>query len=160
MKGDEEEIYPEIALYQPQIPQNTGNIGRMVLGFNTKLHLIGPLGFQLSDKHLKRAGLDYWKNVDVSFYDNFEIFYEASKERKRALYAFTKSGEKSLKDADIKKNSLLLFGREQNGIDARLLKKYNISTVHIKMMGPIRSHNLSNAAAMVLYDVFRRNDLI
>ena len=101
-----------IVLYQPEIPQNTGNIGRTCVLTNSKLHLIKPLGFSLDDKYVKRAGMDYWKNVDYVCYESFEEFYEINKDKR--IYLATTKGKKFYTDVEYRKGDFILFGRESS----------------------------------------------
>ena len=143
-----------IVLHQPEIPQNTGNIGRTCVATNTALHLIRPLGFDTSDKSLKRAGMDYWKDLEVYYYDNFCDFVTKHPEA-RIIMATTKA-RKTYCDIEYKENDFIMFGSEGSGIPEEILLKYKENCVRIPIMGDYRSLNLSNSAAIVLYEALRQ----
>lgn len=144
-----------IVLYEPEMPANTGNIGRTCVATNTKLHLIEPLGFKLSEKALKRAGLDYWDKLDVQVYCDFSDFLEKNPGAK--LYLATTKAEKVYTDAAYEPDDYLMFGPESRGIPEELLVQYPDSCVRIPMWGSIRSLNLSNAVSVLLYEALRQN---
>ncbi len=143
-----------IVLHQPEIPQNTGNIGRTCVVTNTKLHLIRPLGFDTSDKAVKRSGMDYWKDIDVYYYDNFEDFVE--KNPGARIIMLTTKAQKTYTDIEYKEDDFLMFGSESRGIPEHILLKYKENCVRIPMIGDKRSLNLSNSAAIVLYEALRQ----
>ena len=126
-----------IVLYEPEMPANTGNIGRTCVATNTRLHLIEPLGFKLSEKHLVRAGLDYWDKLDVTVYSDFAP----------AVYT----------DVEYEPDCYLMFGPESRGIPEEILVEYQETCVRIPMWGDIRSLNLSNSVAVLLYEALRQN---
>ena len=144
----------ELALFRPLIPQNTGNIGRLCVGFNVFLNLIGPLGFELNDKKAKRAGLDYWQYLNYKFYANFESFYLSKKDKR--IICISKYGKSLLCDFSFNKADVLLMGQETNGVPEDLIKNYDLQRVAIPMEGLIRSYNLANASAMILYECWRQ----
>lgn len=145
-----------IVLVEPEIPQNTGNIARSCAATGTDLHLVRPLGFDTSDKALKRAGLDYWQYVNVFYYDSIEEvmdkFYDGDN-----FYFLSTKGKKVYSDANFKDGDFLVFGKETQGLSELLLEKYYDKTLRIPMIGNLRSLNLSNSAALVLYEALRQN---
>ena len=144
-----------IVLLEPEIPANTGNIGRTCVVTGTKLHLIEPLGFQINEKTLKRAGLDYWDKLDVKIYKNYEEFMASC--RGKVWYLTTKA-EKSYAEAEFGADDFLMFGKETAGIPEEILIENRERCIRIPMMKGERSLNLSNAAAIVLYEALRQND--
>jgi len=144
-----------IVLYEPEIPANTGNIGRTCVATNTRLHLIEPLGFSLEEKQLKRAGMDYWKDLDVTTYVNWEDFCEKNPGAK-VYYATTKARH-VYSDVKYEPDCYIMFGKESAGIPEEILKDNPDTCVRIPMMGEIRSLNLSNSVAVVLYEALRQN---
>ena len=144
-----------IVLYEPEMPANTGNIGRTCVATNTKLHLIEPLGFKLSEKHLVRAGLDYWDKLDVTVYKNFEDFLQKNPGAK--IYMATTKAQNVYSDVAYEPDCFLMFGPESRGIPEELLVKYPDTCVRIPMWGDIRSLNLSNSVAVVLYEALRQH---
>ena len=149
-----------IVLLQPEIPQNTGNIARTCAATNSVLHLVKPLGFDIDEKAVKRAGLDYWDKLTIKVYDNLSDFYEQNKQNvldgATMYYASTKAS-KVYSEADYKDGDYLLFGRETKGIDEEVLAANYDRTVRIPMWGEIRSLNLSNSVAIILYEALRQN---
>ena len=145
-----------IVLYQPEIPYNTGNIGRSCVLTNTKLHLIKPLGFSLDEKQIKRSGLDYWKLIDLRVWESFEEFLEAN-QGARLFYATTKTKQK-YSDVKFEKNDFIMFGPESRGIPEDILKKNPERCITIPMIPMGRSLNLSNSAAIILYEALRQTD--
>jgi tRNA (cytidine/uridine-2'-O-)-methyltransferase len=143
-----------VALIQPQIPPNTGNIGRLCAAADTPLHLIGPLGFSLDESELRRAGLDYWESVDLWVHPDWFAFRDAM-DRERCLY-FSARAERSFWDAPYRSNSCLVFGSETEGMPARILEKHPERCYRIPMAAPVRSLNLSTAVGIVLYEAIRR----
>ena len=150
---------PEVALYEPLIPQNTGNIGRLCVGFKTELSLIGKLGFSLKDKYLKRSGLDYWPHLKWRLYPDFSSFYREKTREGKVIYGFSKKASSSLHQHRMVSNSVLLFGKETTGLPDEVIKHPQVEMVRISILGAIRSFNLANATAMALYEVYRRNGL-
>ena len=145
-----------IVLYEPEIPANTGNIGRSCVATNTRLHLIEPLGFSLEEKQLKRAGMDYWKDLDVTTYVNWEDFCEKNPEVK--LYFATTKARHVYSDVNYEADCYIVFGKESAGIPEEILKEHPETCVRIPMVGETRSLNLSNSVAIVLYEALRQND--
>ncbi|MBQ6843401.1 MAG: tRNA (cytidine(34)-2'-O)-methyltransferase [Agathobacter sp.] len=145
-----------IVLYEPEIPANTGNIGRSCVATNTRLHLIEPLGFSLEEKQLKRAGMDYWKDLDVTTYVNWEDFCEKNPEAK--LYFATTKARHVYSDVNYEPDCYIVFGKESAGIPEEILKDHPEACVRIPMVGETRSLNLSNSVAIVLYEALRQND--
>ncbi|HEU5359012.1 MAG TPA: tRNA (cytidine(34)-2'-O)-methyltransferase [Gemmatimonadales bacterium] len=143
-----------IALLEPQIPPNTGNIARLCAATDTALHLVEPLGFSLDDKHLKRAGLDYWDKVDLWRHPDWFEFRKAIS-RERCIY-FSAHATRSYLEAPYQKNSVLVFGREDTGLPARIIEKHPEQCFKIPMPGDVRSLNLATAAGIVLYEALRQ----
>ncbi|MGI6781938.1 MAG: tRNA (cytidine(34)-2'-O)-methyltransferase [Acholeplasmataceae bacterium] len=142
-----------IVLYEPEIPQNTGNIMRTCVATNATLHLIKPLGFSLEEKYLKRSGLDYIKDLNLYVYDNFEHFQN---ENEGNYYFLTRYGHKNYKDinfTDVEDKIYLIFGKESTGVDRHLLKENLDKCFRIPTTDKVRSLNLSNAVAIVTYEV-------
>lgn len=144
-----------IVLFEPEIPANTGAIGRTCVATNTRLHLIEPLGFRMNEKARKRAGLDYWDRLDVTVYCNFEDFLERNPGAR--IYMSTTKARRVYTEAAYEPDCFLMFGKESAGIPEELLLKYQDSCVRIPMWGEIRSLNLSNAVSIVLYEALRQN---
>ncbi len=144
-----------IVLYEPEIPANTGNIGRTCVATNTRLHLIEPLGFKINEKARKRAGLDYWDMLDVVVYCNFEDFLERNPGAK--IYMATTKAQKAYTEAIYEPDCYLMFGKESAGIPEEILVDYQDTCVRIPMWGDIRSLNLSNSVSIVLYEALRQN---
>lgn len=148
-----------IVLYEPEIPYNTGNIGRSCVLTNTTLHLIEPLGFEISDKQIKRAGLDYWKDVKLKIWKNFEDFYENNKDKGNMYFATTKTKQK-YSDVEYTNDDYIIFGPESRGIPEVLLNKFKENNITIPMLPIGRSLNLSNSAIVILYEALRQNNFI
>ena len=138
-----------IALIEPEIPQNTGNIGRMCVGSWSELHLVGQLGFRIDDRQLKRAGLDYWPNLIWHQHPTFESWWE-SVENKDRVHFFSTKASQSLLDLKFQEGDWLVFGKETKGLDPQVLAAHPKQCFKIPMPGPIRSFNLANAVAMAL----------
>ena len=145
-----------IVLIEPEIPQNTGNIARSCAATGAKLHLVGPMGFHITDKQVKRAGLDYWDKLDITFYDSSEEFFEKNKGGK--FFYFPTKARRAHSDVSYPNNCFLVFGKETKGLPEELLKANPESCVRLPMRGIIRSLNLSNAVAVGLYEVLRQWD--
>lgn len=144
-----------IILHQPEIPANTGNIGRTCVATGTALHLIEPLGFHLDEKSIKRAGMDYWDKLDVTRYMNLEEFWEKNRGAK-IWYATTKA-KRLYTEAAFSPEDYIMFGKESAGIPEELLVEHEETCIRIPMMEEIRSLNLSNSVAIVLYEALRQN---
>lgn len=144
-----------IVLLEPEIPANTGNIGRTCTATGTRLHLIEPLGFSLSEKAVKRAGMDYWKELDVHTYIDFNDFMEKNPRAK--IYMATTKARKVYTDVKYEPDCYIMFGKESAGIPEELLVQNKENCIRIPMMGNIRSLNLGNSVAIVLYEALRQN---
>lgn len=144
-----------IVLYEPEIPANTGNIGRTCVATGTKLHLIEPLGFSLSEKALKRAGMDYWSQLEVERYVNYEDFLQRNPGAK--IYMATTKAKKIYSEASYEPDCYIMFGKESAGIPEEILVEHPEECVRIPMIGETRSLNLSNSVAIVLYEALRQN---
>lgn len=147
-----------IVLHEPEMPANTGNIGRTCVATDTVLHLIEPLGFKINDKMLKRAGLDYWDKLDVRIYDDFDDFLAKNPGTK--IYMATTKAARSYTDVQYEDDCYIMFGKESAGIPESILQKYQDTAVRIPMWGDIRSLNLSNSVAIVLYEALRQNNFL
>lgn len=145
-----------IVLVEPEIPQNTGNISRTCAVTGSRLHLVGPLGFSVDDKHLKRAGLDYWDFLDIHYYDSLDNFF--SEHPAGDFYFSTTKGKISHTEVKYTPESFLFFGKETAGLPAWLLKKYKDWCIRIPMRNQVRSLNLSNSVAIVVYEALRQLD--
>ena len=155
-----------IVLYEPEIPANTGNIGRTCVATGTRLHLIEPLGFKLNEKSLKRAGMDYWKDLDVSTYVNWNdldvttyIDYQDFLEKNPGakIYMATTKAHKVYTEVDYEPDCYIMFGKESAGIPEEILVEHEEDCMRIPMNGDIRSLNLGNSVAIVLYEALRQN---
>lgn len=145
-----------IVLLEPEIPANTGNIGRTCVATGTRLHLIEPLGFRLSEKDLKRAGMDYWPQLDVTTYVNYEDFLK--KNPGARPYMATTKGPRVYTEAQFEPDCYIMFGKESAGIPEEILLENQERAIRIPMLGNTRSLNLSNSVAIVLYEALRQND--
>lgn len=145
-----------IVLVEPQIPPNTGNISRTCAVTGAKLHLVRPIGFEITDKRLKRAGLDYWNKLEITIYDGLEDFFEKNPGGK--FFYFTTKGRTVHSDVDYPDNCYLVFGREDRGLPEELLKDNPDSCVRIPMRNELRSLNLSNSVSVAVYEVLRQWD--
>ncbi|MDD3139736.1 MAG: tRNA (cytidine(34)-2'-O)-methyltransferase [Lachnospiraceae bacterium] len=144
-----------IVLFEPEIPANTGNIGRTCVATNTKLHLIEPLGFRLNEREIKRAGMDYWKDLDVTTYINYEDFLEKNPHAK--IYMATTKAVNNYTDVTYEPDCFIMFGKESAGIPEEILVRHKEQSIRIPMVGDIRSLNLGNSVAVVLYEALRQN---
>lgn len=144
-----------IVLLEPEIPANTGNIGRTCVATGTRLHLIEPLGFKLTEKELKRAGLDYWKDLDVTVYANYQEFLDKNPGAK--VYMATTKALNVYSDVTYEPDCFIMFGKESAGIPEEILLDNQENSIRIPMSGNIRSLNLSNSVAIVLYEALRQN---
>lgn len=163
-----------IVLHQPEIPANTGNIGRTCVATGTSLHLIEPFGFRLNEKEIKRAGMDYWEKLDVTRYMNFDTFYEqyseyaersgeqqtecAAVNRKPRLWMATTKAKRAYTEVAFGPDDFIMFGKESAGIPEEILVEHEEDCIRIPMLPDIRSLNLSNAVAIVLYEALRQNN--
>lgn len=144
-----------VVLHEPEIPANTGNIGRTCVATGTRLHLIRPLGFSLDEKNLRRADLDYWKHLEVAVYENFADFLIKNPGAK--IYMASTKGHYLYTEVSYEPDCYLMFGRESAGIPEEILLDYEDTTVRIPMNPQIRSLNLSNSAAILVYEALRQN---
>lgn len=145
-----------IVLHEPEMPANTGNIGRTCVAAGARLHLIEPLGFSINDKMVKRAGLDYWDKLDVTVYDDFNDFCERNPGAK--IYMATTKAHKTYTEVSYEPDCYIMFGKESAGIPEEILVNHEDTCVRIPMIGDIRSLNLSNSVAIVLYEALRQNN--
>ena len=146
-----------IVLLEPEMPANTGNIGRTCVATGSRLHLIEPLGFQINEKMLRRAGLDYWDSLDVTVYDNFEDFLEKNPEARTRIYMATTKAPHVYTEVSYEPGAYLMFGKESAGIPEEILKEHQETAIRIPMLPEIRSLNLANSVAVVLYEALRQN---
>ncbi len=147
-----------VVMVEPEIPQNTGNIARTCAATNSKLHLVHPLGFSISDRYLKRAGLDYWDKLEIEEHNSLKAFLEKYKpEENNMFYASTKA-QHCYSDVDFSnlEEVFILFGKETKGLPEDLLQKHIDNTIRIPMKGELRSLNLSNSVAIIVYEVLRQ----
>ena len=145
-----------IVLYEPESPSNTGNIGRTCVATGTRLHLIEPLGFRLNEKAIRRAGMDYWSDLDVTTYVNYEEFLEKNPGAK--IYMATTKSRQTYTEVSYEPDCYIMFGKESAGIPEEILVKHPDTCVRIPMIGETRSLNLSNSVAIVLYEALRQNN--
>ena len=145
-----------IVLYSPEIPQNTGNISRTCAVTGARLHIIKPIGFEISDRTLKRAGLDYWDKLDVTYYENYEDFLRQN--APSPMYFFSAHGKNSYADIDYPDGVFLVFGRESVGLPKELIEQNIDRSVRIPMRKTLRCLNLSNSVAIAVYEVLRQNN--
>ncbi|MBQ4049651.1 MAG: tRNA (uridine(34)/cytosine(34)/5-carboxymethylaminomethyluridine(34)-2'-O)-methyltransferase TrmL [Clostridia bacterium] len=145
-----------IVLVEPEIPQNTGNISRTCACTGTKLHLVRPFGFEISDRTVKRAGLDYWDKVDIIYYDNLADFFQKNKGGK--FFYLTTKAKKSYTEIEFPPDCYLMFGKETKGLPEDLIYGDYDNALKIPMNNNVRSLNLSNSVAIVLYEALRQND--
>ncbi len=145
-----------IVLYEPEIPANTGNIGRTCVATGSRLHLIEPLGFRLGEKELRRAGMDYWKDLDVTTYVDYDVFLEKNPGAK--IYMATTKGPNLYTEVEFEPDCYLMFGKESAGIPEEILYANQEQAIRIPMKEEIRSLNLSNSVAIVLYEALRQQN--
>ncbi len=143
-----------IALIEPEIPQNTGNIARTCAATGARLHLVRPMGFEITDKQVRRAGLDYWDKLDITYYDDINDFFEKNKGAE--FFYFTTKAEQAHSDVNYPNNCFLVFGKETKGLPEELLKANHDRCVRLPMRGIIRSLNLSNSVCAGAYEVLRQ----
>lgn len=141
-------------LVEPEIPQNTGNIARTCAATGARLHIIKPMGFKIDDKKLKRAGLDYWQYLDITYYDNLDDFLQKTKGGN--YYLFTTKGQKVYSDISYPDNCYLIFGKETKGLPEEFIIAHRDGALRVPMLGEIRSLNLSNTVALATYEVLRQ----
>ena len=145
-----------VVLYSPEIPQNTGNISRTCAVTGAKLHIIKPIGFEISDRTLKRAGLDYWDKLDVIYYENFDEFLGQNENAE--LYFFSSHADKSYANVDYPDDVFLVFGCESVGLPRELVESNFDRALRIPMRKTLRCLNLSNSVAIAVYEILRRTD--
>lgn len=148
----------EIVLFEPEIPQNTGNIGRTCVVTGSGLHLIEPLGFRLDDKQIKRAGMDYWSKLDVTRYMDYEEFF--LKHSDKTVYYATTKGDRLYTDVTYRPGDFIMFGKESGGIPEYIRAKHPHHCIRVPMGKDLRSLNLSNSVAIVLYEALRQNNFL
>lgn len=149
-----------IVMVEPEIPQNTGNIARTCAAIGAKLHLVHPLGFSISDKAVKRAGLDYWDKLEIEEHDSFKEFLEKYKPEENNMFFATTKGKHVYSEPNYNKMDevFLLFGKETKGLPEDILQKYINKTIRIPMRKTLRSLNLSNSVSIVVYEVLRQKN--
>lgn len=147
-----------IVMVEPEIPQNTGNIARTCAAIGAKLHLVKPLGFEISDKYLKRAGLDYWDKLEIEEHESLKAFLEKYKPEEHNMYYATTKGKHCYSDVDYSQMEevFVLFGKETKGLPEDLIQKYFDNAIRIPMREHLRSLNLSNSVAIVAYEILRQ----
>ena len=145
----------KIVLFEREIPSNTGNIGRTCVATGSRLHLIEPLGFKLNEKALKRAGMDYWKDLDVTTYINYEDFLEKNPGAK--IYMASTKAPNLYTEVDYEPDCYIMFGKESGGIPEEILLEHQETAIRIPMLPDTRSLNLANSVAIVLYEALRHN---
>ncbi len=145
-----------IVLHEPEIPANTGNIGRTCVAAGSSLHLIRPLGFEINEKQLRRAGLDYWDKLDVHIYDSYQDFLDKNPGAK--IYMATTKAPKIYTEVSYEPDCFIMFGKESAGIPEEILVEHEEDSIRIPMNYDIRSLNLSNSVAIVLYEALRQNN--
>ena len=146
-----------VVLIEPEIAANTGNIGRTCVGMNAKLHLVGTLGFSITDRRLKRAGLDYWPYLDFVHHAHWDDWQKQIPDLARVFFFSTKA-EKSLYSPTFQRGDWFVFGRETKGLDPEILKNFSSQALRIPMLGPIRSLNIATSVAIVLFEGYRQVD--
>ena len=145
-----------IVLHQPEIPQNTGNIARTCAATGAALHLIRPMGFEIDDKKLKRAGLDYWDKLDIAYYDDLDDFY--ARNAGATIYYFTTKAPRAFTEISYPEKVYIMFGKESAGLPEELLHAHPEHAVRIPMREGLRSLNLSNSVAIAVYEILRQRD--
>ncbi len=151
-----------IVLHEPEIPQNTGNIARTCAATGASLHLLRPMGFEVDDKKLKRAGLDYWDKLDITYYDGLEDFFLKHPEAKQSIYYFSTKAPRSYTEVSYKDEVpscevFIMFGKESKGLPEELLYENKERCVRIPMLNELRSLNLSNSVAIAVYEILRQD---
>jgi len=144
-----------VVLVEPEIPQNTGNIARTCAVTGASLHIVRPMGFNIDDKKLKRAGLDYWHSLDITYYESLEDFLE--KNKGEAMYFYTTKAQNGYSSVEYPERVFIVFGKESAGLPEELLLKYKENCVRIPMRDEQRSLNLSNSVAIAVYEIFRQH---
>lgn len=146
-----------IVLVNPEIPFNTGNIGRSCVATGTRLHLVGKLGFKIASKEIRRSGLDYWPNLDYRRYETWESFLATEKPQEEKMFFLSTKGKTSYWDVSFPEDAFLIFGAESFGLPQDFYERYKHRLFTIPMSGPVRSLNLSSSAAIVLFEALRQN---
>jgi tRNA (cytidine/uridine-2'-O-)-methyltransferase len=149
----------DVVLIHPDIPPNTGNIGRTCVATGTRLHLVGPMGFSLDDRFLKRSGLDYWERLDLTLHGSVRDFLESPAVR-RPLFLFSRFAKRSFWEASFPEDAVLLFGSETAGLPVPLKRKFASRLYRIPTAGPVRSLNLATAVGIVLFEALRQRDRV
>jgi len=144
-----------VILVEPEIPNNTGNIGRTCVGMQSKLHLVKPLGFEINDKQLRRSGLDYWPHLEWQVHESLKEWQEQSKTPSRTFYFSTKA-KKTIYELEFQRGDQFVFGKETKGLPEDLIYSNLDQAVKIPMLGPIRSYNLANSVAVALFEASRQ----
>lgn len=144
-----------VVLAEPLIPENTGNVARTCVGTNSEMHLIHPLGFEVNESRVRRAGLDYWEHLTWFEHRNF-LEWQKQVEDPERVFLIETNGKKSLYEAEFRPGDWLVFGKETSGLDAEILRQYPNRTHHIPMYGPTRSLNLSNSVAVCVFELLRQ----
>ncbi len=147
-----------VVMVEPEIPQNTGNIARTCAAIGAKLHLVHPLGFSISDRYLKRAGLDYWDKLEIEEHDSLEKFLEKYKPEEHNMFLASTKSQACYSDIDYSKMDevFILFGKETKGLPEDLIQKYMDKAIRIPMRDSLRSLNLSNSVAIIVYEILRQ----
>ena len=145
-----------IVLVEPEIPQNTGNIVRTCAATGARLHIVKPMGFEIDDKKLKRAGLDYWHFLNIQYYENLDNFFEQNQDGR--FFYLSSKGTASYTDVEFKDGDFLLFGKETKGLPEKLLIEHPERSIRIPMISDARCLNLSNSVAIVVYEALRQNN--
>lgn len=144
-----------VVLIEPLIPENTGNIARTCVGTDSHLHLVGPMGFHITESRVKRAGLDYWDHLKWTEYDSTPTWQKSVPDQSRVFYLET-TAKRSLYEADLKAGDWLVFGKETSGLDRSLIEANDARAFYLPMLGPVRSLNLSNTVAVAVFELFRQ----
>lgn len=147
-----------IVLVNPEIPNNTGNIGRLCVGSESRLHIVKPMGFEISDSRVKRAGLDYWPDLNLTIHESFDALLTKVEDTSR-MFFFTTKADKAYYKIELKAGDWLIFGKESKGLDPELVERFKDQLVKIPFGGKVRSFNLSNAVAMALGEGMRQFDV-
>ena len=147
-----------IVLHEPEIPQNTGNIARTCAATGASLHLLRPMGFEVDDKKLKRAGLDYWDKLDITYYDGLEDFFSKHPDAKENIYYFSTKAPRAYTEVEYGDEVYIMFGKESRGLPEELLHANPDKCVRIPMLNELRSLNLSNSVAIAVYEILRQKN--
>lgn len=144
-----------VVLIEPEIPNNTGNIGRLCVGSYSRLHLVGKMGFEITDSRVKRAGLDYWDDLELVFHESFDQWFDQVEDPSR-IFFFSSHGEKAYFKQDFRSGDYLVFGKESVGLEKALLERFSEQVVKVPFPGKVRSFNLANAVAMAIGEGLRQ----